>query len=82
MKEWDKLHKQRVWDEKRVRPWAEVRAEAKRTGCTIHVGRIFDICVEKNHELSQSDTRRKFKGSVVFFLGGGDNVRDQNSEAA
>ena len=75
MKEWDELRKQRVWDEKRVKPWAEVRAEAKRTGRTIHVGRIFDICVEKNHELPQSDARRKFKGRVVF---GGNNVRDQN----
>jgi len=79
MKEWNKLRAQGVWDEKTVKPWAEVRAKAKRDGRTIHVGRIFDICVEKNHELPPSDPRRKFKGRVVF---GGNNVRDQNSEAA
>ena len=32
----------------------------------IHVGRIFDICVEKNHELPEDDPNRKYKGRVVF----------------
>ena len=31
-----------------------------------HVGRIFDICVEKNHELPEDDPNRKYKGRVVF----------------
>ena len=79
MKEWDKLRAQGGWDESKVRPWSEVKAEAKRTGATIHVGRIFDICVEKNSELPPSDPRRKYKGRVVF---GGNDVRDQNAEAA
>jgi hypothetical protein len=49
--EWDKLRRQGVWDETRVRPWAEVAAEARKEGRTVHVGRIFEICVEKNSEL-------------------------------
>ena len=73
MAEWNKLRKQGVWDEKGVKPWAEVRAQAKREGRTIHVGRIFDICVEKNSELPKSDPRRKYKGRVVF---GGNQVHD------
>ena len=30
MKEWDKLRSQGVWDESKVRPWSEVRAEARK----------------------------------------------------
>ena len=40
--------------------------EAIAKGETAHVGRIFDICVEKNSELPESDPNRKFKGRVVF----------------
>ena len=79
VKEWDKLRAQGVSDESKVRPWSEVKAEARRAGKTVHVGRIFDICVEKNSELPASDPRRKYKGRVVF---GGNDVRDQNAEAA
>ena len=68
MKDWDKLRKQRVWDEKRVRPWAEVRAEAKRTGRTIHVGRIFDICVEKTTNCLRATPDGSSKGESC--LGG------------
>jgi hypothetical protein len=77
--EWDKLRRQGVWDEKRVRPWDEVAAEARREGRTVHVGRIFEICVEKNSELPASDPRRKFKGRVVFQV---NNVSDENRQAA
>ena len=73
--EWDKLRRQGVWDEKRVRPWNEVAAEARKEGRSVHVGRIFEICVEKNSELPASDPRRKFKGRVVFQ---GNNVSDEN----
>ena len=63
------------WDESRVRPWKEVSREAKATGVTVHVGRIFDICVEKNPELPAGDPRRKYKGRVVFR---GNEVRGQD----
>ena len=68
-----------MWDESKPREWKDVTNEAKRNGETVHMGRIFDICVEKNPELPKSDPTRKYKGRVLF---GGDNVVDQNWEAA
>ena len=47
-KEWTKLRNQGCWDESKVREWKDVAAETQRRGKTAHVGRIFDICVEKN----------------------------------
>ncbi len=78
-KEWDKLESQRVWIVEEMRPWAEVQEEARRTGVVAHVGRIFDICVEKNHELPEDDPLRKYKGRVVFE---GCNVKDQDNRWA
>ena len=45
-----------------------------RTHTTAHIGRIFGIVVDKNHELPEADPKRKFKGRAVF---GGDNVKDE-----
>ena len=59
-----------------MREWRDVAAEAKREGAKVHVGRIFDICVEKNHELGEDDPNRKFKGRVVFE---GCHVRDESN---
>jgi RNA:NAD 2'-phosphotransferase (TPT1/KptA family) len=73
-KEWDKLRRQQCWDESKVREWSDVAAEAKRKGIKTHVGRIFDICVEKNAELPENNPNRKFKGRVVFQ---GNNVKDE-----
>ena len=50
-KEWDKLTSQGCWDLSTVQEWFDARKE----GEDIHVGRIFDICVEKNHELPEDD---------------------------
>ena len=66
LKEWTKLRKLGCWDELGVREWRKVAAEARANGKTVHVGRIFDICVEKNHELPEDDPNRKYKGRVVF----------------
>ena len=41
-------------------------ARARKDWEKIHVGRIFDICVEKNHELPEDDPNRKYMGRVVF----------------
>ena len=41
-------------------------SRAKRAGTKVHIGRIFDILVEKNSELAENDPNRKFKGRVVF----------------
>ena len=78
-KEWKKLEDQVVWIAEKMRPWAEVQEEARRSGTTMHVGRIFDICVEKNHELPEDDPLRKYKGRVVFE---GCNVKDQDNRWA
>ena len=66
LKEWTKLQKLGCWDELGVREWRKVAAEARANGKTVHVGRIFDICVEKNHEHPEDDPNRKYKGRVVF----------------
>ena len=75
-KEWKKLRDLGCWDETKVREWREVAAEAKRKEIKLHVGRVFDICVEKNHELEESDPNRKFKGRVVFE---GCHVKDESN---
>ena len=69
--EWARVRAQHVWDEDHRRTLGSVQAEAKRTNNTIHIGRLFDLCVEKHSELAAH--LRKYKGRVVF---GGNNVRD------
>ena len=64
-KEWDKLTSQGCWDLSTVQEWFDVAARARKEGEKIHV-RVFDICVEKNHELPEDDPNRKYKGRVVF----------------
>ena len=44
-----------------------------------HVGRVFEICVEKGSELPKGSPLRKFKGRTVFQ---GNNVQDENSNTA
>ena len=46
-KEWDRLSAKGTWNIASVREWRDVAAEAKRDGKTVHVGRVFGICVEK-----------------------------------
>ena len=79
LKEWDKLRAAKVWDEGAVREWSQVAAEARRTGTKTHVGRIFEICVEKGAELPRGDPARKYKGRVVFQ---GNQVHDENWQSA
>ena len=45
-KEWDKLTSQGCWDLSTVQEWHDVAAKARKEGEKIHVGRIFNICVE------------------------------------
>ena len=63
--EWDKLRKGGCWDEENVQEWDDVAKAARAAGTTVHVGRIFEICVEKGAELARGDPSRKFKGRVV-----------------
>ena len=56
-----------------------MRLAAHKKGEDVHIAPIFDICVEKNSELAEDNPQRKYKGRVVL---GGNNVKDQNWEAA
>lgn len=67
------------WNEDLVEEWSNVASRAKRSGTKVHIGRIFDILVEKNSELAESDPARKFKGRVVFE---GCCVKDEDSNWA
>ncbi|CAE7489013.1 RE2, partial [Symbiodinium natans] len=78
-KEWKKLMDQVVWIMEEVRSWKDVQREAMDRGEIAHVGRIFDICVEKNWELAEDDPLRKYKGRVVFE---GCHVKDQEGKWA
>ena len=75
-KEWNKLRDLGCWDEKGVREWADVKSVARRENSKVHVGRIFDICVERNHELDENDPNRKYEGRVVFE---GCHVKDESN---
>jgi hypothetical protein len=57
----------------------EVRDEARKRNETAHVGRGFDICVEKGSELPKGSPGRKMEGRVVFQ---GNGVLDQNYDIA
>ena len=77
--EWKKLVDKKAWLYDTVTEWKEVAAKAKRTGKKVHVGKVFEICVEKGSELPAGSPLRKFKGRTVFQ---GNNVRDENSDVA
>ena len=73
------LKKPGCWDEDLVRPRAQVMADARRMGKTVHFGNIFGICVEKGSELPKGHKGRKYKGRYVFR---GNDVKDQSWETA
>jgi hypothetical protein len=78
-KEWKKLIDQGCWDNSTVEEWHVVAARARKKDEKVHIGRIFDICVEKNSELDENDPNRKFKGRVVFE---GCHVKDESNNWA
>ena len=53
--------------------------EARAAGGIYHVGRVFDICIEKGSELEESGPARKFTGRAAFQ---GNHVRDENWDVA
>ena len=69
----------KAWDMSSVREWEDVSKEALKKGKKVHVGKVFEICVEKGSELPAGDPLRKFKGRTVFQ---GNNVKDENSDTA
>ena len=77
--EWEKLMKKKAWYMLSVREWEDVSREAKKKNKKVHVGKVFEICVEKGSELPINDPLLKFKGRTVFQ---GNNVKDESSEVA
>ena len=77
--EWKKLENKKAWIYESVREWFDVAKEAKKLGKKVHIGKVFEICVEKGSELPAGDPLRKFKGRTVFQ---GNNVRDENADVA
>ena len=78
-KEWNNLTSKGAWDYSTVREWDDVSREAIKNKTKVHVGKIFEICVEKGSELPQGDPMRKFKGRTVFQ---GNNVKDEAADVA
>ena len=77
--EWVKLEKKDAWLYDTVQEWKDVALKAKKQGKKVHIGKVFEICVEKGSELPVGHELRKFKGRTVFQ---GNNVRDENSDVA
>ena len=77
--EWNKLVKKTAWLYDTVQEWSKVSDGAKKKGKKVHVGKVFEICVEKGSELPEGHKLRKFKGRTVFQ---GNNVRDENADVA
>ena len=77
--EWEKLVKKKAWQYETVAEWKVIADKAKKTGKKVHVGKVFEICVEKGSELPEGDKLRKFKGRTVFQ---GNNVKDESSDVA
>ena len=78
-KEWNNLVNKGAWDYSTVREWDDVSKEAIKNKTKVHVGKIFEICVEKGNELPLGDPMRKFKGRTVFQ---GNNVKDEAADVA
>ena len=70
--EWTAHAQKRTWNVDRVRPRAEVIAEANRRKVSVHFGRLMDLCHLKHAELDERV--QKYKGRVVFR---GDQVKDE-----
>ena len=66
-----------TWDESKIRPKAEVLAEARAKGQKIHVGALMVIVSIKGYEKSPSEWI--IKARIVFR---GDAVRDEANQAA
>ena len=50
------------WDQSRAHEQREAAAEAKRDGVKVHVGRIFDMCVENKSLMNMSRTENSRVG--------------------
>ena len=53
--EQNNLESKRAWDYNTVREWLQVVREAKSRGEKVHVGKMFEICVEEGSELQKGN---------------------------
>ena len=74
-KEFERLRAKQVWLEDQVSDAASIRRMARETNKKIHIGRIFEICVEKGSEFPLGHPDRKYKGRCVFQ---GNRVTDEH----
>ena len=63
-----------AWDTTKVKPKAEVIAEAKKQNRTVRFGSLMDLCHEKHAEFNKPADEKVYKGRVVFR---GDQVKDE-----
>lgn len=63
--EWQRLRANGTWNEPLVEEWQDIARRHWRAGTKAHVGRVFNICVEKHSELTDK-AKRKYKGRTVF----------------
>merc|ERR1711954_477641 len=75
--EWNAHEQKKTWNVNKVRPKAEVIAEAEKKKVSVHFGRLMDLCHLKHAELSPE--LQKYKGRVVFR---GDQVKDETGYCA
>ena len=68
-----------AWRYETVSEWKTISEKAKKSGKKVHVGKVFEICVEKGSEFPEQNKLRKFKGRTVFQ---GNNVGDENVDVA
>ena len=75
-KEWNALAnpKRPAWDLSKVKPRAEVIAQANKENRSVHFGSLMDLCHEKHSEFNLLAGDKIYKGRVVFR---GDQVRDE-----
>jgi hypothetical protein len=78
-KEWNRLREIDTWMESEVEEWDVVKASAKRTNTKIHMGMVFQMCVEKDSETEKPEHLRKWNGRVVFR---GNDVVGENWDVA
>jgi hypothetical protein len=77
--EWNKLVTVNVWDQSQAFEWSDIAHKARTAQQTVHVGRLFEICVEKGSELPAGNPGRNYKGRTVFQ---GNRVVDQSWDNA
>ena len=54
------MKKKGVWDESMVENFSDLKARMNKEERDVYIGRVFDLCVEKGHELPLGHEDRTF----------------------